>query len=199
VIRRTQPAPPRATRPGAARRVLALHGAFLVGWLALTAARGDAVVFHAKDEALNLAFPNADRVEARDFFLTPEQRREIEQRAQAPLTSELVTIYVGHRGDAVSGYAIFDTHTVRTLPETFLVVLTPTGAVAATHVLAFYEPLEYLPPGRWLEQFDGRGSGSDLRVGNGIAAITGSTLTSHAVSSGIGRALALFTVLLDGP
>lgn len=187
----------------AARRRIEIVGLGLrlavAAWAAATIPEpATAVVFHARDEALEIAFPDAERIEPRDFFVTPEQRREIERRAQAPLVTDLVTIYVGHKNGAISGYAILDTHTVRTLPETFLVVLTPEGTVAATYVLAFYEPLEYLPSDRWLEQFDGKDVDSDLRVGRGIAAITGSTLTSQAVSRGIGRALALHAVLIAG-
>ena len=96
------------------------------------------------------------------------------------------------------GFAIFDTHVVRTLPETFLAVLTPQGTVAATHLLAFYEPSEYAPPDRWLAQFTGVGLSDELRVGRGIVGITGSTLTSEAVTGGIRRALAIYNVLLKG-
>src|SRR3972149_2333912 len=53
-----------------------------------------ATVFHSREEALRLAFPEADRTEPRDFFLTPEQRSEIEQRAKANLQSSLITVYI---------------------------------------------------------------------------------------------------------
>lgn len=176
------------------RRLLLAVGGLIAG-LAVAA---EATVFYARDEALQLAFPAADRTQARDFFLTPAQRSAIERRAKSHLDSDLLTVYVGSRGDKLLGYAMLDTHVVRTLPETFLIVLTPDGAVSATHVLAFYEPLEYLPAKRWLRQFAGKGLGDELQVGRGIAGITGSTLTSHAVSGGIRRALAIYDVLLKG-
>jgi len=160
--------------------------------------RSRATVFHSREEALRLAFPEADRTEPRDFFLTPEQRSEIEQRAKANLQSSLITVYIGYRGDQMMGYALLDTHVVRTLPETFLVVLTPDGTVAATYVLAFYEPLEYLPGVRWLAQFEHKRLNDDLQVGRGIAAITGSTLSSRALAAGVRRALAIHAVLLGG-
>lgn len=166
--------------------------------LTLCASAAAAKVFYAKDEALRLAFPEADKVESRDVFLTTEQRTAIEEKAKSKLDSDLLTIYVGQRGGQVQGYAMLDTHTVRTLPETFLVVLTPDGKVAATHLLAFYEPLEYSPPGRWLEQFHDATLTDDLRVGRGVVAITGSTLTSEAVTGGIRRALAIYDVVLKG-
>lgn len=165
---------------------------------ALLCGAAQAKVFYAKDEALRLAFPDAERIEARDIFLTGEQRAAIEDRAKSKLDSDLLTVYVGHRAGAVQGYAVLDTHTVRTLPETFLIVLSPQGVVSATHLLAFYEPLEYSPPARWLGQFDHATLTDDLRVGRGIVAITGSTLTSEAVTGSVRRALAIYDVLLKG-
>jgi len=163
------------------------------------ASPASATVFYSRDEALHLAFPDAERTEARDFFLTAEQRASIEKAARAPLDSDLLTVYVGSTGDRLLGYAIFDTHVVRTLPETFLTVLTPEGTISATYVIAFYEPLEYLPSERWLRQVDGKSAADDLQVGRGIAAITGSTLSSNAVMGGVRRALAIYTVLLAQP
>ena len=165
--------------------------------LALAAPTGG-TVFYSRDEALKLAFPDADRVAPKEYFLTAAQRAAIEKAARSSLDSDLLTVYVGYRGDRPSGYALFDTHVVRTLPETFLVVLSPAGAVTATHLLAFYEPPEYAPPDRWLEQFRGAALSDDMRVGRGIAGITGSTLTSEAVTGGIRRALAIYAVLLAG-
>lgn len=174
-------------------------GAALAALVVWCAAPAVATVFHSRSEALHLAFPDAERTEARDFFLTAEQRAAIEKMSRSELESDLVTIYVGFGPDhRVLGYAILDTHVVRTLPETFLTVLTPEGAVAATYVIAFHEPLDYLPSERWLRQVDGKTAADDLQVGRGIAAITGSTLSSHAVMGGIRRALALYSVLLAG-
>jgi hypothetical protein len=166
--------------------------------LILAASSVNAVVFYARDEALQLAFPAADKVESRDFFLTAEQRTAIEQRAKSKVESDLLTIYVGHLGGRVTGYAFIDTHVVRTLPETFLILLDPQGHVSATHVLAFHEPTEYMPGGRWLKQFEDRQDPSEIRIGRAIAGITGSTLTAHAIAGAVRRALAIHEVLLRG-
>lgn len=166
--------------------------------LMLLTAPAAAVVFYARDEALDLAFPDADKVEARDFFLTSEQRTQIEMHAKSKVESDLLTVYAGSRQGKVVGYAFVDTHVVRTLPETFLVVLDAQGQVSATHVLAFYEPSEYMPGDRWLQQFKDRSDADDIRVGRSIAGMTGSTLTAHAVAGAVRRALAVYGVLLKG-
>lgn len=167
--------------------------------IVLGASAGETTVFHARDEALRLAFPDADRTQARDFFLTEDQRAAIERDARSPVDSDLLTVYLGYAGDRLLGYAIFDTHAVRTLPETFLTVLSTDGEIEATYVIAFHEPMDYLPTESWLRQFDGKRLADDLRVGRGIVAITGSTLSSHAVMGGVRRALAIHAVLLSQP
>lgn len=156
-------------------------------------------VFYALDEVKGLAFPDATRVEEREFFLTAEQRSQIEALSHMAIETDFVTAYVGYRSDELLGYAFIDTHQVRTLPETFLVVLGEDGEVSDTHVLAFYEPLEYLPADRWLEQYRGKALAPDLEVGNRIAGITGATLTAEAINGGIRRALAIHTVLIARP
>lgn len=155
-----------------------------------------AKVFYAKDEAIKVAFPEADVVENKTFFLTEAQKAQVETLARTRLDSKLVTMYVGRRGEKLLGYAVIDAQTVRTLPEVVMVVLTPDGRVASTVVLAFYEPLEYLPDERWLKQFDHAGLTSDLRVGGKIAGITGATLTARAMTESVRKALALYQVLI---
>jgi len=166
--------------------------------LSIAVASAEAKVFYAKSEALQLAFPGADRVENKIFFLREDQVEQVQELARAPLDSKLVTIYVGRKAGEVIGYAYIDTHTVRTLPETVLVVLSPDGAVRTLHMLAFYEPQEYLAPERWLGQFEKKTLGPDLRVRRAIHGIAGSTLSAQAVTAAVRRALALYAVLLKG-
>ncbi|MCX8072642.1 MAG: FMN-binding protein [Candidatus Binatia bacterium] len=158
-----------------------------------------AVVLHSRDEALSMAFPNADEVRPLDFYLTPEQRSEIEQHARAKLESNLLTVYAGFQKSVPVGYALLDTHVVRTLPETLLIVLSAEGTVSAVHLLAFYEPPEYAPPEDWLKKFVG--ANAEQLAGPGVKAIdaiAGSTLTSRAVMQAVARAVAIHSVLLKG-
>jgi hypothetical protein len=112
------------------------------------------------------------------------------------LDSRLFTFYTARRGDSVVGYAVIDTHTVRTLPETFLAVLTPEGAVDQVILLAFYEPKEYMPPPRFLEQFKGRGLTGTWRVGRDLHGISGASLTARAIPQALRSILALYDVVI---
>jgi len=162
------------------------------------AVNANAKVFYSQSEALALAFPDAEKVESNTFVLDDDQIERIESLAKCELDSKLVKIYTGMREGKVLGYALIDVHNVRTLPEAFMVVLNPTGEVRSLRVLAFHEPLEYMPTNRWYSQFDNRSIDAPLRVGGDIHGVVGATLSTRATTRGVRRALAYYEVLLQG-
>jgi len=158
-----------------------------------------AEVFLSKQEALEVAFPDADRIDHQSFALSDAQANHIEQLAQSKLESRLVTLYSGWHDGELLGYALIDLHQVRTLPEAFMVVLSAEGEVRSVRMLAFYEPPEYLPPDRWLALFEGYGSddkASAPKAAPKVHGIAGSTLSSRAVSGGVRRSVAIHRALV---
>jgi len=155
-----------------------------------------AKVFHSRAEALELAFPDADRVETETHVLGDEQAKRVEAIARSPLETRVVNVYTAYRDGEVLGYGFIDMHTVRTLPEAFLVVLTAEGQVRSLRMLAFHEPAEYQPTGRWYGQFERKSLAEPLRLGGDIHGIVGATLSARATTAGVRRALALFQVLV---
>jgi len=156
-----------------------------------------AKVFYSRNEALKLAFPDADEVDSETFVLDERQTEQIQRLARCPLESKLVKIYKAMRDGHVVGYALIDIHNVRTLPEAFMVVLTPDGEVSSLRVLAFHEPLEYKPTRRWYRQFANKSMDSPLRVGRDVHGVVGATLSARATARGVRRALAFYEVLIQ--
>ena len=66
----------------------------------------------------------------------------------------------------------------------------------SVRVLAFHEPLDYLPTERWYAQFEGKRAEDRLRVGGDIHGVVGATLSAQAASDGVRRMLAYYEVLL---
>lgn len=157
-----------------------------------------AAVFLTQDKALELAFGAGAAVERQTAFLTQAQVERARALAGAgiEIASALVTRYVGRDASGhVVGTAYFDTHRVRTLQETLMVVVDPSGRVARVEILAFGEPPEYLPKRGWLDRFTGRLLDDDLSVKRGIRGITGATLSSQAATDAVRRVLALHGAL----
>jgi Na+-translocating ferredoxin:NAD+ oxidoreductase RnfG subunit len=83
------------------------------------------------------------------------------------------------------------------LPEAFLVVLSPGGEVRSLRVLAFHEPLEYMPSERWYDQFEEKSLSQPMRLGRDVHGIVGATLSARATTRGVRRALAFYQVVLQ--
>lgn len=163
----------------------------------LAAASGPAApVYSSREQALSRAFPPPAVVERRTYFLTDAEREKASRAARSKIDSGLVIAYVAkgpNGGPLGTGY--FDTHVVRTMPETLLVTVRPDGSLEAVEVVAFGEPEDYLPRSRWLKLFVGRRLDDDLAVGRGLAHVTGATLTTRSIADAVRRVLAIHAVV----
>lgn len=168
--------------------------------LILLAAAGPAQarVLLQKEQALRLAFRPEARVERRTAYLTPEQVKAAETAGRVKVDSLVWTYYIGRSSAGIEGYAYFETHVVRTMPETFMAVIEPSGSLKFVELLAFLEPEDYMPRPRWLAQFMGKGLGPETYLRRGIRNITGASMTSQAVTDGIRKVLAVHSVLHPG-
>jgi electron transport complex protein RnfG len=156
-----------------------------------------ATVLITVEEALELAFPDAT-TERQTLFLSDEQRDRVADDSGAEVSSALATRYVARGGDgAVRGWAYLDTHRVRTLPETVMVVLDADGKVRRVEVVTFREPLEYMPRKGWYEQYEGQKLDDDLALKRDIRPVTGATLTARATTEAVRRVLALHMVVAE--
>ena len=73
-----------------------------------------AKVFLTKSKALELVFPEAEEIEKRHVFLTERQAESVREMARAEVDSRLYTFYIAKSGGKETGYAVIDTHTLRT-------------------------------------------------------------------------------------
>ena len=156
-----------------------------------------AKVFLTVEEALELAFPGCE-VERRTVYLTEKQEARVEEVAKVDYEGRIARPYVALTKEGkLAGTAYFDTHRVRTLRETLMVVVEPDGTIGRLEMLAFGEPEDYIPRGAWYAQFLGRELDDELQLGRGIRAVTGATLTARATTDAARRSLALHQVLAE--
>jgi hypothetical protein len=169
--------------------------AFVFGAALLSAVPAAAKVFLSVDEAIQAAFPGC-QVERRTAYLTPAQLAKARELAGVEVPSALVSYHTAKRSGQPAGTAYFDTHRVRTLPETLMIVVDPQGKVARIEVISFREPQEYMPRGAWYQQFLGRPLDRELQLKQGIRPVTGATLTARATTAAVRRVLALHQVIM---
>jgi len=163
--------------------------------LLIAATPSFATVFYSKSEAMELAFGKGTPVEQLALFPDEQQTAAIQQLAKIKLDSGLFTFYVGKNQDKITGYAAIETNTVRTKPETLMIVLTPEGELSKVYTLAFHEPPEYMPPERWFEQLYKRPL-ADMDFNKGVDGIAGATLSTRANIDSIRKVMAIYQVLV---
>ncbi|MEM7310941.1 MAG: FMN-binding protein [Planctomycetota bacterium] len=152
-------------------------------------------VFLTRDEALELAFPKA-KVERITVRLTEEELKRAGKLAgkEAEPKERLVYAYEARRDGKRIGTAYFDAHKVRTVQEVLMFVVGEKQTIERVEMLAFAEPLDYIPRGSWYKQFVGRKLDDQLQLKKGIRAVTGATLTTSATTRAARRVLALHAV-----
>ncbi len=156
-------------------------------------------VFLSQQEALALAFPKAT-VEKSTHYLDEDQRKQAAALAGVPIPKGVVRAYTARDAEGeLVGTAYFDRHKVRTLPEVLMIVVGPDHKVKRIEVLAFSEPLDYLPKAKWYGQFTGKGLGPELRIKKQIRNAAGATLTARATTEAVRRMLALHQVVQGPP
>ena len=145
-------------------------------------------------EALALAFPGAT-LARKEHFLTDAQREQIQKLALVELRSKYLVSYEARMEKELQGVAFFDTHLVRTQPETVMVAISPQGAIVRIEVVQFREPQEYAAPERWTKQLLGQTLTPQLSLKADIKPLSGASLTAQAMVDASRRALAEFQVL----
>ena len=158
--------------------------------IAVAAALLIALALHARvlmtqQQALASAFPAGVKVTRQTFFLTPEQAKA------AGSETQLVIRYAGSNGS----FAYFDTHRVRTEPETLMVVVNAAGKIERIDILSFDEPTDYFPKRRWLDQLLGRKLDDDLSLNRAIRPISGASLTGRAIVNASRKILAIHNAI----
>jgi hypothetical protein len=164
-------------------------------WLLTPISPSFAEIFYSKNEAMELAFGKGAQVEHLSLFPDENQVAKIEQYAKVKLDSGLFTFYVGKDQDKILGYAAIETSTVRTKPETLMIVLTPDGELRNVYTLAFHEPPEYQPPESWYEQLYKRPL-TEMDFNKGVDGISGATLSTRSALTSIRKVMAIYQVMV---
>jgi hypothetical protein len=155
----------------------------------------DARVFMTQQQALAGAFPDGAAVARQTVFLSKEQLAAARKASGLDFDDQLVIRYVATVGGQPAGYAYFDTHRVRTLAETVMIVIGAGGRVERVDILSFDEPPDYLPKKRWVDQIVGRKLDDDLALNRAIRPMSGASLTGRAIVNASRKVLAIHQVI----
>ncbi len=154
-------------------------------------------VYSTRDEALSRIFGEDERVEKLVFYLTKEEAEKAAKMARVEEVSRLFTYYRGIKDGKTTAYVTFVSHVVRTRYAVTMVVVNPDFSIRMVEVVAFYEPEEYIPEGRWFKQFNGKRLTHRLWPRRDIQTVTGATLSVNTIVRETRKVLAIFETMMQ--
>ena len=160
--------------------------------IALLATIAHGRVYSTREEALLRVFGEDAKVEKVNLYLSRDEAEEIAKRAKVKDVSRLFTYYRGTKDGRTIAYVTFVSHVVRTKYAVTMVVLNPDLSIRKVEVVAFYEPEEYIPEGRWFKQFSGKRLTPSLWPRRDIQTVTGATLSVNTIVRETRKVLAIF-------
>lgn len=138
---------------------------------------------------LSLAAP----VYAVEYLTIPQAQKLAFPTATHFVEAESGRIWKAQAGDHSIGVFVFDRVIGKHLYIDYAVALDANGRVRRVEILQYRESYGgEVRDQSWLSQFIGKAGGSSLEVGKDIRNISGATLSSHHVTEGVKRILAVY-------
>ncbi len=151
-------------------------------------------VFLTKKQALELAFPGADKIERMKIWLADEEREAIGKICLQKIKDRRITYYYGVKNGQPMGYMVIDHRTGKNYPITFMVVLNTDGTVRDVEIMVYREPHGWeVRYENFMSQFFGKDAMWDY---NNVNSITGATLSVNSMKASVAKATAAFKVLV---
>ena len=150
-------------------------------------------VLLTKKQALEIAFPGADKIEKETHWLTKEETKAIEEEFMQKIHESRFSFYVGYKNGKPMGVMLIDNIIGKSFPITFMTVLNTDGTVREVEIMVYREPQGWeVKYKTFRSQFYGKDSASDPAK---IMSISGATLSVRSVKKGVYKALAAYKIL----
>ncbi|MET3132579.1 Na+-transporting NADH:ubiquinone oxidoreductase subunit NqrC [Oxalobacteraceae bacterium GrIS 1.11] len=149
------------------------------------------------EQAQRLMFPDASSFREQDVALTAAQMREVEKLSGLPARSVNWRVFGAYKADAALGYMILDEVVGKFELISYAVGVNLDASVRQVEILTYRESHggEIRTPA-WRRQFVGKSAQAGLVLGDGIANISGATLSATHVTDGVRRIAAIAQVVL---
>ena len=156
-----------------------------------------ATQYMTAEEAQSVMFPDATRFKLQALDLGTEQMHQVEKLSGLPARSVHWHVSSAWHNDTLLGYVVVDDVVGKYELISYAVALTPEAIVRQIEIMAYRESHGFeIRNAAWRKQFVGKSVQSGLAVGEGIANISGATLSSAHVTEGVRRIAGVIQVAL---
>jgi Na+-transporting NADH:ubiquinone oxidoreductase subunit NqrC len=149
------------------------------------------------EQAQQAMFPDASGFKDASLQLSAEQMKQVEKLSGLPARSVAWRVFAAYKGDTQLGYMVLDDVVGKFELISYAVAVNPDASIKQIEILTYREShgFEIKSPA-WRKQFVGKTAAAGLAIGDGIASISGATLSCTHVTDGVRRIAAIAQVAL---
>jgi Na+-translocating ferredoxin:NAD+ oxidoreductase subunit G len=152
--------------------------------------------YYTKTSALAYLFPNSEKVSFEKKTLNATQLKKIRSQFKKNKTKANWTVYLATTKGKIDGYAIIDNVIGKESPITFIVSITPEGLIKEVEVMVYRESHGgQIKNKAFRKQFVGKNTSDHIKVGKDIVHVSGATISSKNIATGVKRALLVWEIL----
>lgn len=147
-------------------------------------------------DAMQSAYPKSTSIDKKNYVLNKSNASSISKAAKTKLSSKIFKVYMAVKNDKVIAYGILINKKVRSKNAVVMYIINSNSTLRSIEIIAFNEPIEYIPSKTWNSQFQNISTEKMLRVGKDIPSITGATLSANSITSSSRLAFAFYNEIL---
>ena len=134
-------------------------------------------------------------VTKKNVLLSNDKFTNIQKNAKVKLTTKIYRIFTATKDGEILGYGVLVNRKVRS-KNAVILYLIQDSVLQGIEIIAFNEPLEYVPTKKWNAQFMNVKTDTMLQLNRDIPSISGATMSARSVTDGSRIAFALYNELL---
>ena len=142
--------------------------------------------------AMKQAYPSSSKIDKKNITLTNTQAKKIQKKAKAKLKNKKIKVFKAMKKNKVLGYGILINKKVRSKNAAILYIISSDSILKSIEIIAFNEPLEYIPSKTWMKKFE------NSKTSKNIPNITGATLSAKSIIDGSRLAFSFYEEMLKG-
>ncbi|QJQ06430.1 FMN-binding protein [Undibacterium piscinae] len=165
--------------------------------LALASSSAFAAQYLTAEQAQLVIFPEASSFKPATLQLNLEQMQQVEKLAGLPARSVAWRVIAAYKDDKLLGHIVLDEVIGKFELISYAVGLLPDASVRQVEILTYRESHGFeIKNANWRKQFSGKTAASGLKLGEGVANISGATLSCSHVTDGVRRIAAIAQLAL---
>jgi len=149
-------------------------------------------------DIMKAAYGQTTEISKKNILLKKSQLKKIQQNAKAKIKSKIFRVFKAVSKGETLGFGILVNRKVRSKNAAILYIISKDSVLKSIEIIAFNEPMEYIPSRTWIKQFENISTDKRLRISKEIPTITGATLSARSIVDGSRVAFAFYEEILKG-